>query len=192
MTSLNQVQSHGNRTPGLDYASANFSRRNRNGILDGSLTTGEQGRVAEARADYNNSLAEAKSDGTVTRDERQELRGDRRQVSHLIYNLRHNQLGNMASYRGGFQPEDWAQVPKGPNGGGFPGVTQPPVSLPYPGQTPPVSSQPTPWFPPVSSQPAPWNPPVCTLPTPSDTPTLINQSFTQVSSYRAPWMAALA
>ena len=120
------VNSGNARTPGLDYGSANFSRRERNGSIDGSLTWQEQARVSSARGDYNLELAVAKMDGTVTRDERQDLRSERRQVSSLIRDLRHNQFGNMASYHGGFRPEDWAQVPKGP-GGGFP---QPPVQLP--------------------------------------------------------------
>lgn len=86
-----------NQTPGLDRARGNLTKRTLNGALDGSLSGRELGVTRQALGTFNESVAAAKSDGQVTRGERKALHAQRRQVSHLIHNLRHNELGHRAA-----------------------------------------------------------------------------------------------
>ena len=94
----------GVKTTGLDRSTANLNRRVAAGSGDGTLNQGELGMAGQAVNQFRENLSEAKSDGTVTRSERKALRAERRSVSNLIYQLRHNQFGGAAAPPTGTTP----------------------------------------------------------------------------------------
>ena len=120
----------GVKTHGLDRATFNMNRRLANGAGDGTLNQGELGVVGQAVNNFRSDLAQAKSDGQVTKAEKKALRAERRSVSNLIYQMRHNQFGGGTSLPLGAG---------GPNGGG----NRPPCGCPGPnfgGPTPAIGA----------------------------------------------------
>lgn len=87
----------GVKTTGLDRSTFNLNRRLAAGSGDGTLNQGELGVTGQAVNQFRSHLSEAKADGTVTRSERKALRAERRSVSNLIYQMRHNQFGGGAA-----------------------------------------------------------------------------------------------
>lgn len=81
-------------TPGLNWALGNFQKRFGAGVCDNSLVGGEIANVKGSINEFRSDLARAKADGVVTREERQELWGEAREINRDIYQSRHNKVGN--------------------------------------------------------------------------------------------------
>ncbi|MBS2038197.1 hypothetical protein JST97_24645 [bacterium] len=86
------IANHGN---GFEWAKKNFNRRIGAGVTDGSLKGYEIGMAGQANRHYQQDLARAKSDGVINPWERASLASERCAVSHQIYELRHNNFGNL-------------------------------------------------------------------------------------------------
>jgi len=77
-------------TPGITARQRNEQARIRQGVRSGELTRPEAARLKGREAEIRQDKRAAKSDGVVTRDERQDLRKDERQASRAIYRQKHD------------------------------------------------------------------------------------------------------
>ncbi|MBS2034089.1 hypothetical protein JST97_03825 [bacterium] len=90
MMTINTQQRH---TPVLNYADANLQKRIAAGASQGNLTADEQAQLSSQMAQYNQDLAAFQAGGgDMTR---KELWAEATQISHSIFDLRHNELGSM-------------------------------------------------------------------------------------------------
>ncbi|MDQ2792831.1 MAG: hypothetical protein M3Y12_02305 [Bacteroidota bacterium] len=77
-------------TPGITARQHNERARIRQGVASGELNRAEAARLKDREADVRQEKRAAKSDGVVTRDERQDVRQDERQASRAIYRQKHD------------------------------------------------------------------------------------------------------
>ncbi|GAB3725520.1 hypothetical protein GCM10027594_07010 [Hymenobacter agri] len=77
-------------TPGITARQRTEQARIRQGVRSGELTRPEAARLKTREADIREDKREAKADGVVTRDERQDIRKDERQTSRAIYRQKHD------------------------------------------------------------------------------------------------------
>lgn len=78
------------RTPGITRRQHRQQHRIRQGVRSGELTRGEFRRLEKEQAEIQEDKKEAKADGTVTKDERKELRHEQNVASRRIYRAKHN------------------------------------------------------------------------------------------------------
>ena len=60
------------------------------GVRSGELTRQETVALAKQQKDIRHDIKDAKADGVVTRDERKEIKQDKRQADRNIYRKKHN------------------------------------------------------------------------------------------------------
>jgi len=77
-------------TPDITARQHNEQARIRQGVRSGELTRAEAARLKGREAEIRQDKREAKADGVVTRDERQDIRKDERQTSRAIYRQKHD------------------------------------------------------------------------------------------------------
>ena len=77
-------------TPGITARQHSERARIRQGVRSGELTRAEAAHLNGREADIRQDKREAKADGVVTRDERQDIRQDERRASHAIYRQKHD------------------------------------------------------------------------------------------------------
>ena len=77
-------------TPGINARQHNERDRIHQGVASGELTRPEAARLRAREADIRQDKVAAKSDGVVTRDERQDIRKDERRASRAIYRQKHD------------------------------------------------------------------------------------------------------
>ena len=77
-------------TPGITARQRNEQARIRQGVRSGELTRVEAARLKGREAEIRQDKREAKADGVVTRDERQDIRKDERQASRAIHRQKHD------------------------------------------------------------------------------------------------------
>ena len=77
-------------TPGITARQRAEQARIRQGVRSGELTRPEAARLKAREADIREDKREAKADGVVTRDERQDIRKDERQTSRAIHRQKHD------------------------------------------------------------------------------------------------------
>jgi methionine-rich copper-binding protein CopC len=77
-------------TPKVHHRQNKQQRRIANGIKDGSLNSREAARLERQEAKIQKDKHEAKSDGTVTKEERQQLRKEQNKTSRHIYKQKHD------------------------------------------------------------------------------------------------------
>lgn len=77
-------------TPGINARQRNERARIRQGVASGELNRAEAARMRGREAEIRHEKQAAKSDGVVTRDERQDIRKDERQASRAIYRQKHD------------------------------------------------------------------------------------------------------
>ena len=77
-------------TPGITARQRAEQARIRQGVRSGELTRPEAARLRAREADIREDKREARADGVVTRDERQDIRKDERQTSRAIYRQKHD------------------------------------------------------------------------------------------------------
>ena len=77
-------------TPGITARQHNEQARIRQGVRSGELTRTEAARLKGREAEISQDKREAKADGVVTRDERQDIKKDERQTSRAIYRQKHD------------------------------------------------------------------------------------------------------
>jgi hypothetical protein len=86
-------------TPVLDKRAANQEQRLNNAESNGSLTTKEQNNINKREEHIGNMETQAKSDGTVSGQERRQIRHAERRTSRAMGRKTHN--GRAASASGG-------------------------------------------------------------------------------------------
>ena len=79
------------RDPGVNQRQHNQRERIQQGVKSGELTRRETGRLVNEQRDVRQLEREYKSDGTLTRDERQDLHQEQNQASQHIYNQKHDE-----------------------------------------------------------------------------------------------------
>ncbi|GAB3584724.1 hypothetical protein [Hymenobacter daeguensis] len=77
-------------TLGINARQRNERARINQGVASGELTRTEAARMRGREAEIRQDKRAAKSDGVVTRDERQDIRQDERQASRAIYRQKHD------------------------------------------------------------------------------------------------------
>lgn len=77
-------------TPGISPARRNERARINQGVASGELTRTEAAQMRGRQAEIRQDKRAAKSDGVVTRDERQDIRKDKNQASRAIYRQKHD------------------------------------------------------------------------------------------------------
>jgi len=77
-------------TPGVNARQAHERARIHQGVASGELTRPEAARLRAREADIRQDKQAARADGSVTRDERQDIRQDERQASRAIYRQKHD------------------------------------------------------------------------------------------------------
>ena len=77
-------------TPGITARQHHEQARIRQGVRSGELTRTEAAHLEGREAEIRQDKREAKADGVVTRDERQDIRKDERQTSRAIYRQKHD------------------------------------------------------------------------------------------------------
>ena len=77
-------------TPGITARQQSQRARIKQGVASGELTRPEAARLRTREADIRQDKRAAKSDGIVTRDERQDIRKDEKQASRAIYRQKHD------------------------------------------------------------------------------------------------------
>jgi len=68
----------------------NEKDRIKQGVKSGELTRTETARLIHQQKNINQEIREAKSDGSVTKCERKDIRQDKKQASKNIYAKKHN------------------------------------------------------------------------------------------------------
>ena len=79
------------RDPGVNERQANQTARIQQGVQSGELTHGEAQELRTERRDIRDLEHTYKEDGTLTRDERQDLHQQLDQQSHEIYEEKHDE-----------------------------------------------------------------------------------------------------
>lgn len=77
-------------TPKVHHRQNKQQRRIANGIKDGSLTSNEASKLESREAKIQHDKHEAKADGTVTKEERKQLRHEQNRASKRIYKQKHD------------------------------------------------------------------------------------------------------
>ena len=77
-------------TPGITARQHHEQARIRQGVRSGELTRIEAAHLEGRETEIRQDKREAKADGVVTRDERQDIRKDERQTSRAIYRQKHD------------------------------------------------------------------------------------------------------
>jgi len=77
-------------TPVINARQANERARIHQGVASGELTRPEAARLRAREADIRQDKREARADGVVTRDERQDIRKDENKASRAIYRQKHD------------------------------------------------------------------------------------------------------
>ncbi|MBV9462828.1 MAG: hypothetical protein JO317_01245 [Verrucomicrobiae bacterium] len=108
--------------PGVNTRQRWQRDRIRQGVRSGQLTKGETKQLASEEKDLRQEEKQYKSDGTLTKDERQDLHQDLNQVSKDIYTDKHN---DQTQPRGVPSPEG---VPAPGTGSSTPGTRDPGVN----------------------------------------------------------------
>jgi hypothetical protein len=85
-----QDSTAGTKTPGIRHRQKNQQRRVGQGVRSGELKAGETIRLEKEQREIQQDKKEAKADGTVTAQERKEIRHDQNQASRHIYRAKHN------------------------------------------------------------------------------------------------------
>jgi len=85
-----QEQQQPVRTPRVTHRQINQQSRIKQGVRSGELTKGETVRLEKEQGKIRGEKMQAKSDGKVTPQERQEIRHDQRKASRHIYRAKHN------------------------------------------------------------------------------------------------------
>ena len=85
-----QTPAPGTKTPGITERQQQQQRRIRRGVRSGELTRKETRRLEKGQKEIQQDKKEAKADGTVTAQERQEIHKDQNQASRKIYRAKHN------------------------------------------------------------------------------------------------------
>jgi len=80
----------GTKTPGVNYRQERQSERIQQGVKSGELTAKERAGLAQDQKEIREDKREAKSDGTVTKEERKELHQEQNQASKNIYKQKHD------------------------------------------------------------------------------------------------------
>jgi len=68
----------------------NQHHRIRQGVKSGEITAAERANIARKEKEVRQDTREARADGTVTRQERREIRRDQNRASRTIYRKKHN------------------------------------------------------------------------------------------------------
>jgi hypothetical protein len=100
--------------PRLEQRMENQNARVSNGSADGSLNQGELDQVNGTEAQYESLLNSCMSDGSLSPQERTQLKGELNNISDLIHADRHNDPGQTSGYNAG--KEDNGYIPTGGNG----------------------------------------------------------------------------
>ncbi len=87
--SLAQTEA-GKRTPGIKQRQKNQQKRIGRGVRSGELTARETIRLEKEQKEIQQEKKEAKSDGTVTREERKDIHQDQNKASRHIYRAKQN------------------------------------------------------------------------------------------------------
>ncbi len=80
----------GKKTPVAKERQKNQQKRIHQGVKSGELKAGEAARLEKEQKEIQQEKKEAKSDGTVTKDERKEIQKDQNKASKHIYRAKHN------------------------------------------------------------------------------------------------------
>ncbi|MFN8002501.1 MAG: hypothetical protein U0X75_15945 [Acidobacteriota bacterium] len=84
------AQTPADNTPRIRNRQIEQQRRIGQGVRSGELTRREARRLEHNQREINQEKREAKSDGVVTRDERQDIRRDQNRANRQIYRAKHN------------------------------------------------------------------------------------------------------
>src|SRR5215470_3793847 len=79
------------KTPGINYRQNNQEARIADGIRSGELTRAEAARLQQEHARIHFQKKQFKSDGYVTREEREQLQHELNKSSRDIYRAKHNE-----------------------------------------------------------------------------------------------------
>ncbi len=80
----------GTKTPGVRKRQVNQQRRIAQGVRSGELRKGEVKKLEHEQREINQEKKEARADGTVTAEEREEIHKEQNQASRHIYRAKHN------------------------------------------------------------------------------------------------------
>jgi hypothetical protein len=80
----------GKKTPGIKQRQKNQQKRIGQGVGSGELTAKETIRLEKEQKEIQQEKKEAKSDGTVTKEERKDIHQDQNKASRHIYRAKHN------------------------------------------------------------------------------------------------------
>jgi MFS superfamily sulfate permease-like transporter len=80
----------GTKTSGARKRQVNQQHRIRQGVRSGELTRGETKKLENEQRDIHQDKKEARADGTVTVEERKDIKKDQNQASRHIYRAKHN------------------------------------------------------------------------------------------------------
>jgi len=84
------TSSHGKKTPGINQRQKNQQKRIGQGVRSGELTAKETIRLEKEQKEIQQEKKEAKSDGTVSKEERKDIHQDQNKASRHIYRAKHN------------------------------------------------------------------------------------------------------
>ena len=90
VVSLAQTSGPGKKTPGIKHRQKHQQKRIGQGVRSGELTLKETIKLEKEQKEIQEDKKEAKSDGTVTKDERKEIHQDQNKASRHIYRAKHN------------------------------------------------------------------------------------------------------
>jgi len=80
----------GKKTPGIKQRQKNQQKRIGQGVRSGELTAKETIRLEKEQKEIQQEKKEAKSDGSVTKEERKEIHQDQNKASRHIFRAKHN------------------------------------------------------------------------------------------------------
>src|SRR5262249_45713906 len=80
----------GKKTPGIKRRQKNQQKRIGQGVESGELTARETIKLEKEQREIQQEKKEAKSDGTVTKEERNDIHQDQNKASRHIYRAKHN------------------------------------------------------------------------------------------------------
>jgi hypothetical protein len=83
----------GKKTPVVRQRQTNQQKRVGRGARQGRLTASETIKLEKDQKKIQQEKQEAKSDGSVTKEERKEIRQDQNKASNQIYRAKHNKKG---------------------------------------------------------------------------------------------------
>jgi hypothetical protein len=90
LSAVTFAQEAGTKTPVINKRQRIQRHRVRQGVRSGELTAKETRRLGKEQREIRQDKKEAKSDGTVTLDERKDILKDQNKASRHVYRAKHN------------------------------------------------------------------------------------------------------